>query len=146
MVSDVTLRIGLYAPTWPGADRVTPRWAGIRALAVDAEALGVDTLWVADEPGFWECWTVLTALAASTTRVEIGPLVVCTRYRNPALLATMVRALDETSAGRLVLGPGRRVRTERPPLAGVRLGRGVARGPLRGGGRDRLDPAAHRAR
>jgi alkanesulfonate monooxygenase SsuD/methylene tetrahydromethanopterin reductase-like flavin-dependent oxidoreductase (luciferase family) len=102
----VTLRIGLYAPTWPGADRVPPRWAGIRTLAVDAEALGVDTLWVADEPGFWECWTVLTAIAASTTRVEIGPLVVCTRYRNPALLATMVRALDETSAGRLVLALG----------------------------------------
>ena len=66
----------------------------------------MDTLWVADEPGFWECWTVLTALAASTTSVEIGPLVACTRYRNPALLATMVRALDETSAGRLVLGLG----------------------------------------
>ena len=103
---DVTLQLGLYAPTWPGADRATPRWPAIRALALDAEALGVDTVWVADEPGFWECWTILTALAEATTRIGIGPLVACTRYRSPALFATMVRALDEVSGGRVTLGLG----------------------------------------
>ena len=102
----MTLRLGLYVPTWPGADRVPPRWADLREVAVVAEALGVDSLWVADEPGFWECWTVLTGVAEATTRVEVGPLVACTRYRNPALLATMVRALDEVSGGRVVLGLG----------------------------------------
>lgn len=102
----MTLQLGLYAPTWPGADRTTPRWPAIRALALDAEALGVDTVWVADEPGFWECWTILTALAEATTKIGIGPLIACTRYRSPALFATMVRALDEVSAGRVTLGLG----------------------------------------
>jgi alkanesulfonate monooxygenase SsuD/methylene tetrahydromethanopterin reductase-like flavin-dependent oxidoreductase (luciferase family) len=102
----MTLKLGLYAPTWPGTDRSTPRWTGIRALARDAEALGVDTLWVADEPGFWECWTILTALAEATTTIGIGPLIACTRYRQPALFATMVRALDEVSGGRVTLGLG----------------------------------------
>jgi alkanesulfonate monooxygenase SsuD/methylene tetrahydromethanopterin reductase-like flavin-dependent oxidoreductase (luciferase family) len=102
----MTLQIGLYAPTWPGADRATPRWPAIRALARDAEALGVDTFWVADEPGFWECWTILTALAEATATIGIGPLIACTRYRSPALFATMVRALDEVSGGRVTLGLG----------------------------------------
>ena len=66
----------------------------------------MDTVWVADEPGFWECWTILTALAEATTRIGIGPLVAITRYRSPALFATMVRALDEVSDGRVTLGLG----------------------------------------
>jgi len=64
--SPVSLQIGLYAPTWHFNDGSTPRWPEIRALARDAEALGVDTLWVADEPGFWECWTILTAVSGAT--------------------------------------------------------------------------------
>ena len=95
------LHVGLYVPTWHRADGSLPSWAQIRTLARDA-----DTLWVADEPGFWECWTILTALAEATERVGIGPLVACTRYRSPALFATMVNALDEVSAGRLVVGLG----------------------------------------
>jgi len=100
------LQLGLYVPTWHRADGSLPTWSEIRALARDAEALGVDTLWVADEPGFWECWTILTALAEATERIGIGPLIACTRYRSPALFTTMVNALDEISAGRLVVGLG----------------------------------------
>jgi alkanesulfonate monooxygenase SsuD/methylene tetrahydromethanopterin reductase-like flavin-dependent oxidoreductase (luciferase family) len=102
----MTLGIGLYLPTWHRVDGSIPRWTDMRTLALDAESLGVSTLWVSDEPGFWECWTILTALAEATDRIEIGPLVVCTRYRSPALFATMVGALDEVSDGRLVLGLG----------------------------------------
>jgi alkanesulfonate monooxygenase SsuD/methylene tetrahydromethanopterin reductase-like flavin-dependent oxidoreductase (luciferase family) len=88
----------------------------MRALARDAEALGVERLWVADHlvrvlgtgrrVGFRECWTVLTATAEATTRIGVGPFVACTGFRNPGLLARMAETLDEVSGGRLVLGLG----------------------------------------
>jgi len=99
------------------------RWTTLREMALLAEEIGVDTLGAPDHllfrhappvvtlpegetRGIWECFTLLTALAAITKRVTLLPLVACTSFRNPALLAKIADSLDEVSGGRLLLGLG----------------------------------------
>jgi probable F420-dependent oxidoreductase len=110
------VKVGLFLPTYElEMDGVTPRWNDIVAMARRAEEVGFDSVWVADHllvrdedgtSGPWEAFSILAALAAATERIELGPLVACTSFRNPALLAKMADTLDEISNGRFTLGLG----------------------------------------
>jgi probable F420-dependent oxidoreductase len=92
------------------------RWPELVEIARVAEAVGFDSVWLGDhllyrddgrpERGPWEAWTTLAAIAASTERVELGPLVACTAFHAPAMLAKQAATVDEISDGRLVLALG----------------------------------------
>jgi alkanesulfonate monooxygenase SsuD/methylene tetrahydromethanopterin reductase-like flavin-dependent oxidoreductase (luciferase family) len=92
------------------------RWPELLGLAHAAESAGYDSIWLGDhmlyrgdgrpERGPWDAWTMLAALAASTERVRLGPLVAATAFHAPGLTARMAAAIAEISAGRFVLGLG----------------------------------------
>jgi probable F420-dependent oxidoreductase len=111
------MRIGTVVPMADGdAHEGTPDWHEIRRFAQYAEGVGVDSLWVFDhmysnvpgtEPrGVHEAWSLLTALAVATEKVELGQLVMCASFRPPAVLAKMAVTTDQISGGRLTLGLG----------------------------------------
>lgn len=92
-----------------------PSYDLIRDEVLTAERLSFDSVWLSDHvfglvgsPAnpFYECWTTCSALAAETTRIKIGQLVLCNPFRHPPLLAKMGATLDSISGGRLILGLG----------------------------------------
>src|SRR3990170_7204515 len=92
----------------------TPRWGDFLTMARVAEEVGFDSPRLAGHVLYrldgiepfdpWECWSLLTALAATTERVELGTIVTCTSFRNPALTARMTDTVEEISGGWLILG------------------------------------------
>jgi alkanesulfonate monooxygenase SsuD/methylene tetrahydromethanopterin reductase-like flavin-dependent oxidoreductase (luciferase family) len=111
------MKVGLMLPLGEDEKLGRPQpWEVMREMALTADEKGLDSVWGADHliyrdsEGTWfgmeECWTILSAVAAVTSRVEIGPLVLAMGFRNPALLAKMAATLDEVSGNRFVLGVG----------------------------------------
>jgi probable F420-dependent oxidoreductase len=109
------MKVGLILPMSDDDGRGAPSWPQIRDLALQAEAGGADSVWVYDHlllrldgsaRGIHEAWTLLSAIAVATERVELGTLVMATSFRSPAVLAKMATTLDAISDGRLILGVG----------------------------------------
>lgn len=119
--------LGVYLPTWDPQFR----WHDVERLAQLVEQSGYQTLWLADhdtttlspevlrawlglesdgpdgpKDSYMDCWTVLSALAAITRQISIGPLISPTLFRHPALLAKMASTLTHISGDRLILGLG----------------------------------------
>jgi len=109
-----TLGMGVpVAESSPGAG--DPRFADQLAVAETAAGIGIEALWFADHFSFegegglrgsWDVFTLMAAIAAKVPDVQIGPMVACTGYRNPGVIAKMAEMIDEISGGRFILGLG----------------------------------------
>ncbi len=106
-------QIGTYAPSTHGN-----HWDTTLAAARACEQAGLDSVWLADhfmfpdkarpekEVPVFDCFVALGAIAACTSRIRVGELVVGVPYRNPALLAKMLTTLDVIAHGRTIVGLG----------------------------------------
>jgi alkanesulfonate monooxygenase SsuD/methylene tetrahydromethanopterin reductase-like flavin-dependent oxidoreductase (luciferase family) len=112
-----SFELGLVLPMGDSfVDGKTVRWTEIRDLAIRAEEIGFDTVWTADEllwrpeggrtQGWWECVAMTGAVAAATSRVNVGTWILSALHRNPGITAKAVETLDEISGGRFVFGLG----------------------------------------
>ena len=112
-----SFEIGVVLPIAQyGADRETPRWSVVREMAVQAESMGFDTVWIPDEllwqtedgppRGVWEGVAMAGAVAAVTSQVTVGTWVLSALHRNPGITAKVAETLDEISGGRFLFGLG----------------------------------------
>ncbi|MEP7359130.1 MAG: LLM class flavin-dependent oxidoreductase [Anaerolineales bacterium] len=110
------VRFGYCVPifAWPGGSlfrtpnlpALDPRAALSSAQA--AEALGYDSIWVADhlmlgkDEAILEGWTTLAAIAGGTRRAQLGIIHQAHFFRHPAVAAKMISTLDQLSGGRFI--------------------------------------------
>ena len=109
-------------------------WSEVRDGALAAEQAGVAGVWLNDHLAgsvqgasrVLECWTTLTAIAATVQRISVGSLVLNVANRDAGTLAVMAATLQEVSGGRLLLGLGAGAGRDSPyAVEQVALGRPV---------------------
>ncbi|MGY1550566.1 LLM class F420-dependent oxidoreductase [Microbacterium sp. A588] len=113
------MRFGTFIPQGWRFDLVgidpTDHWTTMRDLAQAADAGPWESLWVYDhfhttpipsEEATHEAWTLMSAFAASTSRIRLGQMCTCMTYRNPAYLAKVAATVDIVSGGRTEMGIG----------------------------------------
>jgi alkanesulfonate monooxygenase SsuD/methylene tetrahydromethanopterin reductase-like flavin-dependent oxidoreductase (luciferase family) len=150
------MRVGIQLPE---VEREV-RWPEYLSMAKAAEEVGFESVWLGDhllydepERAPWEAWTTLSALAAATTKVRLGPLVACAGFHPPAVIAKMASTIDEISQGRFVLGLGSGWNRREFDAFGIPYDKRVSRfeeafsiiRPLLAGERVTLDGTHHRA-
>jgi len=121
MDADLTeLQFGVFVPQgwkmeFASIENPADKWAKAVDIAVLAEELGFDSLWVYDHfhnvpvpanETMFECWMTLAAISQRTTRIKLGQMVGCALYREPSMLAKITSNLDVMSGGRLIWGIG----------------------------------------
>lgn len=80
-------------------------WASSVDYVIEAERLGVDSVWTAEAWGY-DAATPLAYLAAKTSKIRLGSGILQVGTRTPALLAMTAMALDSLSGNRFLLGLG----------------------------------------
>lgn len=111
------MKFGIHNPSWVFGPDPAELFEATKAKALRAETLGftwfsvmdhlIQIPWVGDpEEPFMEGWTVLSALAAVTSRIRLATLVSSVAYRNPTHLAKIAAGVDLISRGRLTFGIG----------------------------------------
>jgi probable F420-dependent oxidoreductase len=113
-----SIQLGLFlSATEIGADGPRPMgFERLLEIVREAEDVGFHSIWWPDHyfiesgpgqrRGSFECWTLLASLAARTSRIKLGSLVLCNTFRHPAVLAKQAASLQEISGGRVILGLG----------------------------------------
>jgi F420-dependent oxidoreductase-like protein len=119
-VSALNILFGAFMPQgWKmelsAIEGAEAKWATAVSVAVRAEELGYDSIWVYDHfhniprpshEAVFECWTTMAAISQRTNRIRLGQMVGCNSYRQPSMLAKITSNVDVISGGRLDWGIG----------------------------------------
>ena len=105
------IKFGVFLPFYAFQAKPNEYYNQLKNVVLECERLGYDSVWLDDhlmykDSTILECWTTLSALAASTSKIRLGTMVTCNAHRNPALLAKTAATLDVLSNGRLEFGIG----------------------------------------
>lgn len=108
------MKLGVFVPQGWRMDlnsiKLEDQWNTIINSASKIEELGYESIWVYDhfhtvpkptQDPTYECWTLMSALSQTTSKVRLGQMCTCNSYRNPAYLTKVASNIDVMSNGRL---------------------------------------------